>query len=76
MAVIRLSLQSRIQDHQQTHCHGLLQDTNQAVQRTQDKAVTQFFGFDPRSPGGYSKDPATLSDPSIMPGPIAPPVRQ
>ena len=40
-----------------------------------DRAVTHIFGFDPRSPDTYSKDPATLSDPSIMPDLITLPVR-
>ena len=66
--LLRLSLQ-------QTHRHDLLQVTNQVVQSTLDKAVTQIFGFDPRSSDAFSKDPATLSDPSIMPDLIALPVR-
>ena len=48
LAVLRLSLQPRLQYHQQTH--DLLQATNQVVQVTLDKAVMQIFGFGPRSP--------------------------
>ena len=75
MAVLRLILQSRLQYYQQTHRHDLLQVSNQVVQMTLDKAVAQIFGFDPRSPDAYSKEPATLSGPSIMPDLIALPVK-
>ena len=75
MAVLRPSLQPRLQYRQQTHRHDSLQDTNQVVQMALDKAATQISGFDPRSPDAYLKDPATFSDPRIMPGLIALPVR-
>ena len=35
----------------------------------------QIFGFDPRSPDAYSKDPATNPDPRTMPDLIALPAR-
>ena len=75
LTVLCLSLQARLQYHQQTHRHDLLHDTNQIVQSTLDKAVNRIFGFDPRSPDAYSKDPATLPDPSIMPDLLALPAR-
>ena len=74
LEVLRLSLQPRLQYHQQTHSHDFLQDTNQVVQRALGKAVTQIFGFNPRSSEAYTKDPATLPDPSIMRDLIALPV--
>ena len=76
LSVLRLSPQARLQYHQQTHRHDLLYDTNQVAQRALDKAVKQIFGFDPRSPGTYSRDPANPTDPSIMPDLIALPERR
>ena len=75
LTVLRLSLQARLQYHQQTHRFDLLPDTNQTVQSTLDKAVNQIFGFDPRSPDNYLEDPATLPDPGIMPDLIVLPAR-
>ena len=75
LAVLSLSPQARLQYHQQTNRHDWLQITSQVVQRTLDTDVMKIFGFDPRSPDAYSKEPATLSGPSIMPDLIALPVR-
>ena len=75
LAVRSLSPQARLQYHQQTNRHDWLQITSQVVQRTLDTDVMKIFGFDPRSPGAYSKDLATLPDPSIIPETIAPPVK-
>ena len=57
--VLRLSLQPRLQFHQQTHRFDLLCEANKDVQICLDNAVNQIFSFDPRSPDSYSMDPNT-----------------
>jgi hypothetical protein len=75
MAVLPISLQPRIQYHQQIHQPHLMKAAYTSIQQALKKALNLITGMELLTAAAYSPDPGTLQDPILGPEMVAQPAR-